>query len=59
MGHFESGMFSDGMFCMFIKFSSEGIRNSVYMNPYGIPRNLVVLDSKKFRGITRNKVISV
>jgi hypothetical protein len=34
-----------------IVFSFEGIRNSVYTNLYGIPRNSAVLNSKKFRGI--------
>jgi hypothetical protein len=56
MGRFESGTFSEGMFCICIEFSFEGIRNSVYMNLYEIPRNFAVLDRKKFRGITRNKV---
>jgi hypothetical protein len=59
MGRFESGTFSEWMFCMCIKFSLEGIRNYVYMNFYEIPRNFAVLDRTKFRGITRNKVNSV
>ncbi len=50
MGRFESGTFSEWMFCMCIEFSLEGIRNYVYMNLYEIPR--AVLDRTKFRGIT-------
>jgi hypothetical protein len=42
-----------------IVFSFEGIRNSVYTNLHGIPRNSAELNSKKFRGITRNKTNSV
>jgi hypothetical protein len=34
--------------------SFEGIRNSVYTNLYGIPRNSAELNIEKFRGITRN-----
>ncbi len=34
-------------------FPFEGIRNSVYTNLYGILRNFAVLNSTKFRGITR------
>ncbi len=33
----------------------EGIRNSVYMNLYGIPRNFVVLYRKNFTELNKNK----
>jgi hypothetical protein len=56
MGRFESGTFSDGTFCMCIKFSIEVIQSSVYTNLYRIPQNFAILNSKKFRRITRNKV---